>query len=52
MKNYIIDILVRSSAVTLVFVAGIYFFRISEDINNLFTSFYKKISHQFDNQIH
>ncbi len=33
MKNYIVDILIRSSVVSLVFVAGIYFFRISEEIN-------------------
>ena len=34
-KNYIIDILVRSSAVTLFFIAGIYFCRISEEVNTM-----------------
>jgi len=35
MKNYIVDILIRSSLVTIVFVAGIYFLRISEEVNKI-----------------
>lgn len=34
-KNYIIDILIRSSLVTLVFVTGIYFLRVSEEVNKI-----------------
>ena len=47
MKSYIIDILIRSSVVSLIFVAGIYFFRISEEVNKIINQFFARAGIKF-----
>jgi hypothetical protein len=42
-RNYIVDILLRSSIITIIFMVPVYYFKISTDINSKIETTIKKI---------